>query len=992
MADQNSYIRYKKETNRLLFWVIHTSNSIIKSASGFAPDADDVLPKVNTTGQITVSALVSLSKLIAKHINPIPSTIYRLFQSVIDARLAANSLFQQIATENPDPEIERSNASHKLFIEALSSAFKALGGEEWKLRCKSDSRKPKTSGPGEAESEDEGERNEDEVIFANKFAALNVGDANTGEEDDEEEDEEVPSEAGVSRPRPRKSGGKKKKGKGRRGKKSTGKKPSVEANIDNISLESFRIIEDENGERTEYLMAVYSLVQQWVELRQYIQKLWHEVSYGGLNSAAAATVSNIAIGMIKQTQSAIFIDFPGHDAYETVMRTITRGKPDQAQGMFSISLSRMRPKSNMREKVQDVDVDIKEQFLIHTYTDLSDFIVDFQKTRSGSPSKSMLTEIRDWDPNFNLQKATTHQRIKWRRAYTINWLYDLVNVFSSIVVQRNTMKGQHWKYELVDWSIRGSWNKHRRLYGLNEFAGDITSLAMQKIGSDIRQRILPHHVFEMACIVDSLTVSRGWSQSIFRGHVLISPAPMYRPRRDVDLFLDRNNERFGRGFCNAVDVLAQLLDQDSMIHGDPKRHQDQTELLKEIMDDFVNWLGESKYMHGLTTIAPSRFSNTNSNGLWEYSPFLCGAGLVEALELSYAITFVLWDRIPEPMLVIHLHNMLVQKGYLSKEIGLYRSLQEMFQGAFFANGKVPTSDFGDAFITHIQETHTRRAIFERRAIRRTIHQTAVDIHGLLELNTNRFFKQKSLLKIYHEAEWIPDKISDNDITPLSTLAMLRIGQTKHITDPLTGRKLVESTPLVERARVLGVPEDTLLKMSSVLSMLRGNTDSPIIPELLLATPLERPGKLFHSKFWITSRESSERLPSNHELLQILKLDIVNDISGEKRPLSSLNYVWATTQMMILFHYVEDELKRLRNPLWIRAYEENPKMMKEKRVSLASLVLAGEDEECMEVFAQAFEKFRVGWMGHIYWEDLENDDKIMSSLDDEPEEGATCSVM
>jgi hypothetical protein len=40
--------------------------------------------------------------------------------------------------------------------------------------------------------------------------------------------------------------------------------------------------------------------------------------------------------------------------------------------------------------------------------------MDFQETRSGKPTKRMLSEIRDWDPNFDLQRATKEQRIKWR--------------------------------------------------------------------------------------------------------------------------------------------------------------------------------------------------------------------------------------------------------------------------------------------------------------------------------------------------------------------------------------------------------------------------------------------------------------------------------------------------------------------------------------------------------------------------------------------------
>jgi len=48
------------------------------------------------------------------------------------------------------------------------------------------------------------------------------------------------------------------------------------------------------------------------------------------------------------------------------------------------------------------------------------------------------------------------------------------------------MKGEHHIYETVDWSPSGPWHKHRRLFGLNEFAGAITGLAMQKQNTDVR--------------------------------------------------------------------------------------------------------------------------------------------------------------------------------------------------------------------------------------------------------------------------------------------------------------------------------------------------------------------------------------------------------------------------------------------------------------------------------------------------------------------------
>jgi hypothetical protein len=65
VTSRNLYLTYKKDTSRLLYWVINTSNGIVRSAA----DAEDCAPvTVNTTGQSTVSDIVNMSKLIAKYI------------------------------------------------------------------------------------------------------------------------------------------------------------------------------------------------------------------------------------------------------------------------------------------------------------------------------------------------------------------------------------------------------------------------------------------------------------------------------------------------------------------------------------------------------------------------------------------------------------------------------------------------------------------------------------------------------------------------------------------------------------------------------------------------------------------------------------------------------------------------------------------------------------------------------------------------------------
>lgn len=362
------------------------------------------------------------------------------------------------------------------------------------------------------------------------------------------------------------------------------------------------------------------------------------------------------------------------------------------------------------------------------------------------------------------------------------------------------MKGQNHDYAKVDWSVEGPWNEHTRLFGLQEFAGFVTSLAMQPAGTDIRQRILPHHVVQLQCIVDSFTVSRGWSTSVLRGHIITPPARCFRPRRDVDLFLDRENERFGKGYLQAVEILNQLFEEDSKLHANPVRSRQHTEFLEGIQYDFINWLGESKYMHGLNTIPASRFSNTNSNGLWEYSPFLCAIGLMEGLEIAYLSSMKLWDQIPEVVLAVHLHNMLVQKGYITRRIGLYGSLEELFSNSFFVDGKAPTSDFVGALLARVNQTGARRVQSERHAFTRTAARSAVDIHGLLDFKGNRFFTNQTTLTSYRQAKWDPMRIPDSDIPVASCLVMIQISPTGLVLDTDTGERRLKDTELIKRAR------------------------------------------------------------------------------------------------------------------------------------------------------------------------------------------------
>jgi len=159
------------------------------------------------------------------------------------------------------------------------------------------------------------------------------------------------------------------KGSEKKGKKNKKKEaPPVEetANLDSVPLESYRIIDDTDGIVTDYLMAVYSLLEEGVKLRSFVQKTWQDVAYCGLNSATAGAITNMAIAMIQRTEAAIFVDFPGHESYETVLQTITRGNMQWAKTNFGIHMG-MIP--NGSQRVQEISrhfIDIEEQFFANT--------------------------------------------------------------------------------------------------------------------------------------------------------------------------------------------------------------------------------------------------------------------------------------------------------------------------------------------------------------------------------------------------------------------------------------------------------------------------------------------------------------------------------------------------------------------------------------------------------------------------------------------------
>jgi hypothetical protein len=239
---------------------------------------------------------------------------------------------------------------------------------------------------------------DDDLVFQNRFSALSLGKAKENDEDVSSEDDAQPAQARVVRKRT----GKGKKGKrGKKTKQKSFSEPIAEASLADVPVESYRIIEDKGGLMSEYLMAVYAVVREWMELRSTTQAVWKKVAYDGLNGAVAASMTNTAVAMVKQTCIAVFAEFPDHESYDTIIQTITRGDPERVKANFALSLYRTSG-DGQSEKVKERYLDVKELFWIHAYNDLLAFITDFQKNRNGKPTNFMQAQLNEWSPTLDL--------------------------------------------------------------------------------------------------------------------------------------------------------------------------------------------------------------------------------------------------------------------------------------------------------------------------------------------------------------------------------------------------------------------------------------------------------------------------------------------------------------------------------------------------------------------------------------------------------------
>ncbi|KAK2000775.1 hypothetical protein LX36DRAFT_738594 [Colletotrichum falcatum] len=813
MATHNGSFLYRRDTRCLLYWVIHAFNFVIKTSR--KSDCCWKSPvSFNTSGTVTVDEFARMTRLIENEMRSVPSFVLELLRSVILARTTHWDVFQQYA--QGDPQVEKSFASNRIFTIALYKAF-----EVFETLC--------TNGP-ESGSGPHVPDTIEEIILTSDYLFQDVRTLNDTGSENRSGDDGFTTHKSV-----KKISNAGKKGKRKKKAKTAPQVFPGEMTPAKVPLDDYHFLRTDDEQMTEYTMAVCSYFRECYSLRAYLQGIWREVAYDGLNIFVAGTLVQLAIGMVKKTELDVFADFP---------RNVQK-----AENGFSAALH-LLILDDQSQGNDNASIDLREYTMSYTCQDLVDFVVDHQQKRDG--------------------RATQEERLKWRREYTVKWLYDFVNSFSYAVTKDADAK--HQCLEDIDW--RAFETNNRAVTGLQDFAAIVTSLAMEKpetyvLGAHSTPRSLCYTMH-----FRPFTVSRGWSINMLKGHVLMNPPQTFNPAREIELFLGRENEREHNGCLLAL-------------HRGQPGHNEQWIACMERLYAAWSLIGRSTWF----------------------------------LELAFRYAMTMQDSLIMVLAMFHLYNML-----------LYHSLQNLFRDCIFHNGEVPAYNFGRCLtrrVADFRDTEKQEQKFERRVI-------AWKTRGPygLDPSVNLVFKKRTYLLLYRDADWDIESIPDGDIEPRSTLAMLRISQAKQALDLQTGKKTLEETDLIRRAKAeLKVDDNELLGMA------------------IAQIGLEPAG------------QAGIRL-TGKQLLRLVKKDIYNEVCGEL-PLSGINHISDIAKS--LFHYanMEAELDRLKNPLFM---ELNSSGGPDRQLALVTRAMDIRDEGCLRAMAGTMETSRESLKDLIYWED------------------------
>lgn len=750
---------YQDYESRLVYWITHTANRIIYLKGAWRDEAGDCLPSFPTTitgflesCSITLENLLSAAELIAAEGEPIPDFTMLALKKVMEMRERMHLVQIEFMKKNMASSGKRVKACTRLarrphwhVMAYLKQIWFTWDGDAWAAA------RDKEYGP---ESELTRLKADDKLLSSTDLVAA----VQFGVEQDELSDDKTNQDEGAGEQpdkEPNVLSGPKKINLTKDGIKFANKRQEIVWKVDIHKLhqlsqecvEDFSLqIQPEIGCQALYHMTLVCLLQQASEARAALVDSWDLVIQGKLPLITAALISRVAISIVGYHEAVMnkFIGL-GASIYAMMTRLLRFGETGPLAAKFVSTSGQTFP---------------SEQILLgQTYYTLFEFITDYRVHRTGQPSQALLDSLVDpWDPNLDPRKMTDDERHVWLRTYTIRWLYDVTNYYITGINDHleggGTPPPTH--VGILRCIIDGPATDKRRLLGLNEFVFQLIDIIFDK-EREPTERILFREVFQLQSILDAFLVTRGWYFRPTTGYEFKSPME-YDPVKDIEKFFGWSHQNgFGPSFA---DARRTFFHESTFLPEDERRlAQESLALCQQIVPTF-NIVGNSGWLLKETFIG-STFDDPN--GVWQYSPLLCGTAMLEALTLGCKVGQVILDRHTEAVAYAHLQNMLREKNLLKCETPLFEVLRALFETDFFPFG-IPTSQFKESVDNAFEQWSGREREEFYKSPSRDISGGDLDI-GWKEghiYNINHWatpdLLRPSLYSAYADSEYIPDAV------------------------------------------------------------------------------------------------------------------------------------------------------------------------------------------------------------------------------------------
>jgi hypothetical protein len=320
---------------------------------------------------------------------------------------------------------------------------------------------------------------------------------------------------------------------------------------------------------------------------------------------------------------------------------------------------------------------------------------------------------------------------------------------------------------------------------------------------------------------------------------------------------------------------------------------------------------------------PQSTFGPSSNGLWEYSPFMCGTGLVECLTIFHDYGMLAFDNGTAPASLIHLYHLLRQTGHIKTPIPMFETLLKLYGKYVFLGGIPPTHDFFRSWMRDIGVKP--EALIDPRRKRQNRGGNllqAGDKNIIRRGPDKRWFKGESLIGILNLNNWMPEKIQDTDIPVDSYMAYRRVqqlrapqpripklpkrGSKKALVKTVNVIPSADDSPLVRRMKEAGTFDDEFfgkIAMKIAETKLVNSVSAEIRKAMLEANGINDEGTYIKDTF------TAKRSGFDYEIPMLFH-DISNDIEAEAHPPSGMNYFFILSFLMAAARTLDDALDAL----------------------------------------------------------------------------------